>query len=270
MSALLQAGYDAFKALPGASSSLFPSLVALGSFHLFCALHTVDDLWRLQRAGVWDTLVHCAVPQFAAHMVVNTAAWLVLANVLEPNVLPILAPSPAEFAGGLLGCYIVGDFLIYWEHVFMHRIQWLRQNIHSTHHFFTSPLFSWHAGWVHPFEIAVAIVCELAYPYSMGLHPFTLWVFIATWVFWLVEEHSGKEVWWSLSKILPWGIGGGSEPHGLHHEPLLTRNFAFVFSVWDHIFGTYAAPSKSKKSIDIVRKDCAIYMKSAHTPHSIL
>jgi len=124
----------------------------------------------------------------------------------------------------------------------MHKIAWLRNHVHAMHHEHTSPMFSWAAGWVHPVEIALAIVCEMAFPVLYKVHPLSLWFFIATWVFWLCEEHSGDHVWWSLWNMLPFGVGGGSVPHDIHHAPHTTRNFSFVFVVWDKLFGTFEEP----------------------------
>jgi len=236
----IQPAYDGLKHLPFADHPLFVSVVALASFHVFCALHSLDDVIRLRRSGVGQTLLYCALPQLVMHIVANTLVWHLFA--FERTPLPDAAPSVAAFLADLLACYVVGDFLIYWEHYYMHKIQFLRFNIHAVHHAYTSPLFSWHAGWVHPVEIASAIACEMAWPLLTGTHPFTLVVFVSTWVFWLVEEHAGKDVWWSLDNVLPWDLGGGSRPHDLHHAPLLTKNFSFVFSAWDHLFGTFAPP----------------------------
>jgi sterol desaturase/sphingolipid hydroxylase (fatty acid hydroxylase superfamily) len=106
-------------------------------------------------------------------------------------------------------------------------------------------MFSFNAGWVHPVEIAVAAICELAYPLLFNVHPLTVWIFLYSWVFWLVEEHSGDDVWWSLWHIAPL-IGGGAPPHSLHHAPHLTKNFGFVFSCWDRLFGTFQAPHEDR------------------------
>lgn len=228
--------------VPLSNHLLFPSIVALTSFHLHCWVFTLYDYFVLKRDGIKQMLYECALPQTVIHLILNTASFIYIDKRIE---LPEDAPTLVEFLLGLIGCFIVGDFLIYWEHVFMHRIAFLRHNIHSTHHRFTSPLYSFNAGWVHPIEIAVAMVCELSFPYVIGIHPFTLFTFLWLWVFLLVEEHSGDPVWWSLWNISP-TIGGGAEPHNIHHAPLTTKNFGFVFSIWDRLFGTFHDPEAKK------------------------
>ena len=228
--------------IPLSDHLLFPSLVALTSFHLHCLLFTCYDYFVLKREGIPKMIYDCALPQFVTHLVLNAISFSVINTRIE---LPKRAPKLDEFLFDLSCCYIIGDFFIYWEHVIMHRIPFLRHRIHSTHHKYTSPLHSFNAGWVHPIEIFIAAVCELCFPLLFNVHPLTLWIFLWTWVFWLVEEHSGDEVWFSLANLIPY-VGGGSRPHALHHAPYLTKNFGFVFSCWDRLFGTYEEPKERK------------------------
>jgi len=236
---VLQPLWDWARSLPYANHLLFPSLIALGSFHFHCWMFTLYDGLVLKRRGVATMLWECALPQTLAHAFLNTVSFMAFHAQRE---LPEKAPSVNDFVFGLLMCYFVGDFLIYWEHVFMHKNKWLRHYVHATHHKYTSPMFSFNAGWVHPLEILVAAICELFYPTVASVHPLTLWVFLWTWIFWLTEEHSGDHVWFSLWNLSPL-IGGGAPPHDLHHSPHLTKNFGFVFSCWDRLFGTFAEPS---------------------------
>ena len=229
------------------SHALFPSFVALFTFHTTCLVYTVIDIGR-KRVPLGD-ICHCAFWQLAAHGVANAVSvWMVGTDTIR--ALPEAAPDAWVFVRDLAACFVVGDFLIYWEHVLMHRIVWLRQHVHKFHHMYQAPMFSWCAGWVHPVEIMVALACELSYPFAMNVHPLTLWVFIALWVFLLVEEHCGYDMWWSLHHLLPFATGGGNAPHELHHKPFVTKNFGFVFSVWDRLFDTYEPPeSKRDKGV---------------------
>jgi len=96
---------------------------------------------------------------------------------------------------------------------------------------------------VHPIEIAVALACQGVFPALAGVHPLSLTVFISTWLVWLVEDHCGSDsVWWSQWHWVPFQWGGGSAPHAVHHAPFTTRNYAFVFGFWDHLFGTFVDP----------------------------
>ena len=188
-------------------------------------------------------MFHCAVAQAVCHVLANVSAFWLLGGPTATLDLPLEAPTYVEFFRELLACFVVGDFFIYWEHYYMHKFAFLRKYVHNFHHEYKSPLFSWCAGWVHPAEIAVALLCELAYPVWFAVHPLTIWVFISLWVFLLVEEHSGHNVFWSPHNILPFEVGGGSKSHDLHHKPFYTKNYSFIFSAWDHLFGTYEPPT---------------------------
>jgi sterol desaturase/sphingolipid hydroxylase (fatty acid hydroxylase superfamily) len=59
------------------------------------------------------------------------------------------------------------------------------------------------------------------------------------------DIHSGHDVWWSLDNWMPYHLGGGGAPHDIHHvRP--TKNFSFVFGIWDVIFGTFEAPVREE------------------------
>jgi len=112
---------------PFIDSVMYPSVVALASYHAICWAFTLRD-WARGREGVAHTLRTCAWPQFKWHMIVNTASWLLMLRVLGDEAmtatLPDRAPSLVRFAFELVGCYLVGDCLMYWEHVVMHKSAW--------------------------------------------------------------------------------------------------------------------------------------------------
>ena len=220
---------------------LFPSFVALGTFYASCALFSAWDALQA-RPGLGKVLRECAWPQIRAHAVANAVGWVLVGGAAATRALPAEAPTVARLGAEVAASFVVGDFLIYWEHVAMHRVAWLRNRVHATHHEYTTPMYAWCAGWVHPIEIAVALACEAAFPVAYGVHPLSLWFFVATWTICLVEEHSGQHFRWSLYEWMPLGIGGGSKPHEIHHAPFLTKNFSFIFAVWDHLFGTFEDP----------------------------
>ena len=99
------------------------------------------------------------------------------------------------------------------------------------------------AGWVHPFEITVTIIFMVLYPWILfPVHPLILWAYACVVVPFLVEEHSGHDVWWSPHNWVP-SIFGGAVPHEVHHIKN-KYNYGFVFAIWDKAFGTYLPPSK--------------------------
>jgi cholesterol 25-hydroxylase len=219
---------------------LFAGWLSLLSYVLSCLYFTWKDAARhrskLQK-DYWPTLKHmiaAALPQLAVYFGLDAAfTWL----FPQLNELPVHAPTLTRFLFEVSASFVVGDFLIYWEHRLMHWIPYLRKNVHSVHHEYHAP-FSWAGGWVHPAEDVVVVICQLATPLALGIHPLSLWVFAFIWVVLLIEEHSGHDVFWAPYQWLPF-VGGGAAPHDIHHyRP--DKNFSFVFIVWDHLFGTFS------------------------------
>lgn len=158
---------------------------------------------------------------------------------------PSAPPSLLRFGLEVALCFVVGDFLIYWEHRMMHYVGFLRRHIHSWHHHYHAP-FGWAGGVVHPLEDLVVICCQMFCPTVIGAHPLSLWVFVGFWVLLLIEEHSGHDVWWAPWNWMPLTTrpcGGGATPHDVHHYRV-AYNYAFVLAIWDRLFKTYRRPQQ--------------------------
>ncbi|KAL1521570.1 hypothetical protein AB1Y20_021229 [Prymnesium parvum] len=186
--------------------------------------------------SVRDMLV-AGAPQVVIYFLANYL-WYIYAY--QPIELPSQAPTLARLMEQLLVAFVVGDFLIYWEHRLMHRFAFTRKHIHSWHHAYTAP-FSWAGGVVHPLEDIVVVLCQVAAPFTFGHHPLSFWIFVALWTVLLIEEHSGHDVPWAPYNWMPFArspMGGGAAAHDIHHYKV-TKNFAFVLCVWDHAFGTF-------------------------------
>eukprot|EP01063_Lacrimia_lanifica_P022253 TRINITY_DN29900_c0_g1_i1.p1 TRINITY_DN29900_c0_g1~~TRINITY_DN29900_c0_g1_i1.p1 ORF type:complete len:362 (+),score=100.48 TRINITY_DN29900_c0_g1_i1:69-1154(+) len=192
-----------------------------------------------------DEMLVVGVPQFFIYAGGCGYTWYQWAEEPEQFAIdvPERAPTFLEFSAQLTLALAIGDFLIYWEHRIMHEVPFLRNNIHSVHHAYSAP-FSWAGGWVHPLEDAVVVIAQVI-PAYLFCHSLTRWAFAALWAVLLIDEHSGHDVWWSpYNWLIPghrsWG--GGADPHDIHHY-VPTKNYSFCFCVWDHLFGTYMAPS---------------------------
>lgn len=221
---------------------LFPTVIGLGSFFVTCAFFTVKDLRRQAKnkvnPDIWPTheqLLRAAVPQLLIYIGGNALGWR-----LAPFSLPLPAEAPTvpRLLAEITFCFLLSDFLIYWEHRIMHMVPLLRRHIHSTHHRYLHP-FAWAGGWVHPLEDLVVILCVAAPVLLIAPHPLSLWLFVFTWVALLIEEHSGYDVFWSPYHWLPFSMGGGGAPHDPHHNLSKNQNYGFVFTIWDQVYGTF-------------------------------
>ena len=231
---------------------LFPSIVGYIAFTVVGIYFTLKDigLWKKSHQArinqddfpEVNEILRVAGIQLGVYAILNVVLWNAFAYRLE---LPATAPSLFEFIRDLCISLLVGDFLVYLEHFAHHKVRFLYKNVHHVHHRFKKDVFSWAAGWVHPFELTVFGTCMMLYPLILyPIHPLTLWVYEFIFVALLLEEHSNYDVWWSPGHWIP-AIFGGAVPHDVHHTKVST-NYGFIFAIWDKMFGTYLEPSYKK------------------------
>lgn len=159
-------------------------------------------------------------------------------HLLQAEVLPQIHPL---LAGGLI--FVAADFLAYWMHRVIHLpAVW---QVHRWHHM--PDVLYWLSGsrgtvlhGIFLFGIPAAILHLL----GADLVPATTFWLGFGIVFNLLHNH------WTHSNtnLAPRWIEAvlvSPRIHRIHHasEPRLRdRNFGFVFSIWDRMFGTYADP----------------------------
>lgn len=222
----------------------FGAVCGAGGFFVACIYFTFLDVGHSVSTKVqkqfWPTardMLLAGVPQVILYAGGN---WVWYNYGYQKMALPEQAPRLPVLAEQLLVAFVCGDFLIYWEHRIMHKYHFLRTHIHSWHHSYTAP-FSWAGGVVHPLEDLVVVATQITAPILFRHHPLSFWIFAFTWAICLIEEHSGHDVCWAPYNWMPYTrcpLGGGAAPHDIHHYKV-TKNFAFVLCVWDHLFNTF-------------------------------
>ena len=132
-------------------------------------------------------------------------------------------------------CFILLDFLYYWEHVIEHRVRIL-WSYHSIHH--SSPIYNYTTAMRVSFiDSLVTWVFYLPLIF-MGFNAYIVLLCLAltlTYQFWLHTEIIGKLGWFEKIFMTP-------SQHRVHHgsdDIYLDKNFGAVFSVWDRWFGTH-------------------------------
>lgn len=223
----------------------FAGVVGVFSFFATCIYFTVLDVCRSESKiqkdwfpSTWDMLA-AGVPQSVIYIVANALSYRYGYQGID---LPSEAPRFCVYLEQIIIAFVIGDFLMYWEHRIMHMVPWLRTHIHSVHHAYHAP-FGWAGGVVHPVEDAMVIVCQTITPVLCGHHPLSFWTFVFIWVILLVEEHSGHDVCWAPYNWLPFARcpwGSGAAPHDIHHYKV-TKNYGFVLCVWDQLFASAEA-----------------------------
>ena len=181
---------------------LFPALVGYIAYATIGIYFTLKDIgpWKSTATRInqdcWPEakeIFKIAGVQLGGYAILNIILWNTVPHRVE---LPPTAPALYEFLRDITVSLLIGDFLVYLEHLAHHKIFYLYKNIHSVHHRFKKDYFSWCAGWVHPFELTVFASCMIVYPALLRpIHPLSLWVYEFIFVGLLLEEHSNHDVW---------------------------------------------------------------------------
>ena len=231
--------------IEGAPPDLLPILGGLaGALLLIGAPILMLEVWRLHRTGGLTrariagmvTSTFCLAPAALIEIALGAvlAAWFFAAAALAP------LPSATTWTTALL-CFVLVDFLYYWEHRLAHEVNALWSLYHSVHH------SADHYDQTIAFRISFVdfFFAPLVYlPLVLaGFHPVLVFAclgLVLAWQQWIHTELVGK-----LPLLDPW-LNTPSN-HRVHHgrNPIyIDKNYGGVLMVWDRMFGTYAAETE--------------------------
>lgn len=232
---------EAWRALDGtARSAIMATVLGLG---LLLLVGSAERLHRLPMSayrtrGFRNDLLYWFYYRLGLHQ------WLFLgaAYALLATLLPTPGPRPLEglpFALQALIYFAVVDFCVYWLHRAQHAVPWLWA-FHSVHHSQTELTFAT-SQRVHPLDHLLLDIAMFLPLSLLGFHE-------AAWI----PLYLAGELTLALQHSrLPWTYGPlyrvlvSPVFHQCHHarDPRFhDRNFAGIFSFWDHLFGTAAKP----------------------------
>ncbi|MEP3655917.1 MAG: sterol desaturase family protein [Litorimonas sp.] len=139
--------------------------------------------------------------------------------------------------GTILICVILADFAYYWEHRFMHRVNFAWAT-HSVHH--SSPFFNISVAYrFGPMDGVWPIVFHLPLV-LIGFNPFV--VFFAEMFVQIYQTILHTETIKKLPKPIEATFNTPSH-HRVHHgsnPQYLDKNYAGIFIIWDKMFRTFA------------------------------
>ncbi|XP_036382143.1 cholesterol 25-hydroxylase-like protein [Megalops cyprinoides] len=149
--------------------------------------------------------------------------------------LPAVAPSCCQALWEIILCLLLFDTFFYFWHIIVHRVPWLYQWVHRTHHY-NWDTFALVAQDASRTELLSLQILALSSAAVVGCHPLSEIFFhlLNTWL--AVEDHCGYDLPWALHHFLP-GVGGAPF-HQLHHQKF-RGNYAPYFKHWDQLCGTY-------------------------------
>ena len=231
--------------IEGAPPDLLPILGGLaGALLLIGAPILMLEVWRLHRTGGLTrariagmvTSTFCLAPA----ALIEIALGAVLAALFFAAAALAPWPIATTWTTALL-CFVLVDFLYYWEHRLAHEVNALWSLYHSVHH------SADHYDQTIAFRISFVdfFFAPLVYlPLVLaGFHPVLVFAclgLVLAWQQWIHTELVGK-----LPLLDPW-LNTPSN-HRVHHgrNPIyIDKNYGGVLMVWDRMFGTYAAETE--------------------------
>jgi len=139
--------------------------------------------------------------------------------------------------GMILICILLADFAYYWEHRFMHRVNFAWAT-HSVHH--SSPFFNISVAYrFGPMDGIWPIFFHLPLV-LLGFNPFV--VFFAEMFVQIYQTILHTETIKKLPKPVE-AVMNTPSHHRVHHgsnEEYLDKNYAGIFIIWDKLFGSFA------------------------------
>ncbi len=172
----------------------------------------------------------------------GAAVWAQSAGVglfnLKPDVLPLWMEA--------LLAVVLLDLAIYWQHRWLHSVSWLWR-LHRTHHTDTT-LDATSALRFHPLEILLSLAYKCALAVLLGVDPAVLLAFEALLSSFALITHANVALPPRLDTALRWVLVTPAM-HWIHHSTHRDeqqRNFGFNISLWDRLFGSYAAHARDR------------------------
>nr|XP_033775701.1 cholesterol 25-hydroxylase-like protein 1, member 2 [Geotrypetes seraphini] len=237
-------------------SPLFPVLLTVSAYILFCIPYLIFNLmgrrwpfihkYKIQqnRNPTTAMILHCLGVTFTNHLFFIFPAAMAQWYWRPPIPLPEESPSVSEVVVGVTGSLLLFDFQYFIWHMIHHKNRWLYKTFHAIHHDYMAP-FSLATQCLGGWELITVGFWTTANPIILKCHLLTTWIFMVFHVYVSVEDHCGYDFPWSTSRLIPFGIFGGTVKHDVHHQKPMS-NYAPHFTHWDKIFGTHAdfCPSK--------------------------
>lgn len=152
------------------------------------------------------------------------------------RALPESLPDVPTCIYQLVICLCFSDLLHYWTHRLLHSNKFLKTHVHSVHHSYEGPIYSWVGSHAHPIEVVMNMVA-IYLPFVCFAHVAILWLFSIIATINSVCIHSGYHSV-GLYRFFP-GLVLSPQNHESHHAKNATRNYGNILNIWDRLFSTF-------------------------------
>ncbi len=218
----------------------------LGGLFLFSLLGIIFRYRQIEgRVTRYRWLNNLALVFFNSFFVKGIGFFLTIGfSYLAINKVGLFYSLNVPLIANIIISVIILDFVIYWQHVFFHKVP-LLWRLHRVHHsdidFDTTTALRF-----HPLEILLSMIIKLLCMAVLGIHPWSLLVFEILLNFSAMFNHSN----FTLPRVLEKAIKQlivTPDMHRIHHSVERSEtnsNYGFFLSLWDRLFSTYTVQSR--------------------------
>ncbi|WP_417793183.1 sterol desaturase family protein [Terasakiella pusilla] len=153
---------------------------------------------------------------------------------------------------GLVGGVLLLDFLIYVQHVVMHKVP-LLWRLHRLHHADLDYDVTTGVRF-HPIEIILSLLYKMGLVLALGVDPVSVVIFEVILNGMAMFNHANFKLPLGLDRWLRWGVVT-PDMHRVHHSSTQAEtdsNYGFNISLWDRLCRTYVdQPAKGHDNMEI-------------------
>jgi sterol desaturase/sphingolipid hydroxylase (fatty acid hydroxylase superfamily) len=202
-----------------------------------------DHEWYRRSSDWWREFRTNTVFYFFDGLVISP--FITLPALWFATLLPSLPLVPLPITVTICLAVIVGDFIGYWRHRLQHS-RWLWP-AHAVHH--SDQEMTWlTAARIHPLDRLSTVTVDTLALALLGLPPYAILInnLVRNWYGYF--EHADVRLGYGpLSAIFMSPVA-----HRWHHSvDMPGKNFATLFSIWDHLFRTHYQANRPPREMGI-------------------
>jgi sterol desaturase/sphingolipid hydroxylase (fatty acid hydroxylase superfamily) len=198
--------------------------------------------WKHAVPNFFFTLTTIIINFSLAFLLLKTADWVEVNNFGIINWLPAMPLWLYAF----LGVFFLDFFGAYLAHLVEHRVKplWMVHLVHHTDHKVDTTTGNRH----HPLESLVRFTFTLFGVFVVGTPIALVFIYQSLSVVFTQLTHANIKLPKSVDKAISYFLVS-PDMHKIHHHyrlPYTDANYGNIFSVWDHLFGTYMYLERDK------------------------
>ena len=191
--------------------------------------------WQHAIPNLFFTLTTVVINFTLAFLLLGVADWVKANNFGVINWLPQMP----LWLYVLLGVLLLDFFGAYLAHFVEHKVKplWMVHLVHHTDHKVDTTTANRH----HPIESLIRFSFTLFGVFAVGTPIAIIMLYQAMSLIFTQFTHANIKMSKTLDKVLSYIIVS-PDMHKTHHHyrlPYTDSNYGNIFSIWDHIFGTY-------------------------------